>query len=335
MGQQSAEKRSTRRKRVTSRRTLMAGLAAGALLLSACSGTGQSEPADSGSLDLTIAVVTHGDPADAFWSVVKAGAERAGEDLGVSVEYNSDPDVTKQSELIDTAVSKDVDGIVVSMAEPDGLEDSIKAAVEAGIPVITINSGIDDWQDFGAITHVGQSETIAGQAAGDEFNELGAKNILCVIHEAGNVGLEQRCNGAKKNFEGTVENLQVDGTDTAKASEKITSALQADDSIDGVLTLSGQVALGAAQAVEDAGSEVQVATFDLSTDVITDIQDGSISFAVDQQPYVQGYLGVQLLYLKALNGNEVGGGQPVYSGPTLVTKDNAAEVEEFAKQGTR
>jgi simple sugar transport system substrate-binding protein len=335
MGQQSAEKRSTRRKRMTLRRTLMAGLAAGVLLLSACSGTGQSEPADSSSLDLTIAVVTHGDPADAFWSVVKAGAERAGEDLGVSVEYNSDPDVTKQSELIDTAVSKDVDGIVVSMAEPDGLEDSIKAAVDAGIPVITINSGIDDWQDFGAITHVGQSETIAGQAAGDEFNELGAKNILCVIHEAGNVGLEQRCDGAKKNFEGTVENLQVDGTDTAKASEKITSALQADDSIDGVLTLSGQVALGAAQAVEDAGSEVQVATFDLSTDVITDILDGSISFAVDQQPYVQGYLGVQFLYLKALNGNEVGGGQPVYSGPTLVTKDNAAEVEEFAKQGTR
>ncbi|MDQ3095390.1 MAG: substrate-binding domain-containing protein, partial [Actinomycetota bacterium] len=242
---------------MTVRRTLMAGLAAGVLLLSACSGTGQSEPADSSSLDLTIAVVTHGDPADAFWSVVKAGADRAGEDLGVTVEYNSDPDVTKQSELIDTAVSKEVDGIVVSMAEPDGLEESIKAAVAAGIPVITINSGIEESKAFGAITHIGQSESIAGKAAGDEFNELGAKHLLCVIHEAGNVGLEQRCDGAKETFEGTVDNLQVDGSDTAKSSEKITSSLQADDSVDGVLTLNGQVALGAAQAVEDAGSEVQ------------------------------------------------------------------------------
>ncbi|MBA2698395.1 MAG: sugar ABC transporter substrate-binding protein [Nocardioidaceae bacterium] len=306
------------------------------LLLTACSGTGQGEGAkDSSSLDLTIAVITHGDPSDAFWSVVKSGAERAGTDLGVTVDYNSDPDVTKQSELVDTAVSQNVDGIVVSMAEPDGLEDSIKAAVEAGIPVITINSGLEESKAFGAITHVGQSETIAGQAAGDKFNELGAKHVLCVIHEAGNVGLEQRCAGAKEKSDGEVENLQVESADTAKASEKILAALQADDSIDAVLALNGQVALGAAQAVEQAGSDVQVATFDLSTDVLTGIEDGSISFAIDQQPYVQGYLGVQFLYLKALNGNDVGGGQPVYSGPAFVTKDNAAEVLKYAKQGTR
>ncbi len=306
------------------------------LLLTACSGTGQDEGADtSSSLDLTIAVITHGAPSDAFWSVVKSGAERAGQDLGVSVDYNSDDDVTKQSELIDTAVSKDVDGIVVSMAEPDGLEDSIKAAVDAGIPVITINSGIDESKSFGAITHIGQSETIAGQAAGDKFNELGAQHVLCVIHEAGNVGLEQRCAGAKEKSDGEVENLQVEGADTAKASEKILAALQADDSIDAVLALNGAVALGGAQAVEQAGTDVQVGTFDLSTDVLTGIEDGSIAFAIDQQPYVQGYLGVQFLYLKALNGNDVGGGQPVYSGPAFVTKDNAADVLKYAKQGTR
>lgn len=306
------------------------------LLLTACSGTGQDESAQSsGSLDLTVAVITHGAPSDAFWSVVKSGAERAGKDLGVSVDYNSDDNVTKQAELIDTAVSKHVDGIVVSMAEPDGLQDSIKAAVDAGIPVITINSGLEESKAFGAITHIGQSETIAGQAAGDKFNELGAKHVLCVIHEAGNVGLEQRCAGAKDKSDGEVENLQVDSADTAKASEKILAALQADDSIDAVLALNGAVALGGAQAVEQAGTDVQVGTFDLSTDVLTGIEDGSIAFAIDQQPYVQGYLGVQFLYLKALNGNDVGGGQPVYSGPAFVTKDNAADVLKFAKQGTR
>ncbi|MBA3233170.1 MAG: sugar ABC transporter substrate-binding protein [Propionibacteriales bacterium] len=322
----------------SSKQTLIlgAGLSV-ALLMTACSGTGQeSEGAkDSSSLDATIAVIAHGASGDAFWSVVKAGAERAGEDLGVTVQYNSTDVVADQASLIDTAVSDKVDGIVVSMAEPDGLEDAVKAAVDAGVPVITINSGLDQSKEFGALTHIGQSEQIAGQAAGDKFNEIGAQHLVCVIHEAGNVGLQQRCDGAKENFEGTVENLQVDGADTAKSGEAILSALQADDSIDAVLALNGQVALGAAQAIEQQGSDVQVGTFDLSTDVLTDIEDGAINFAIDQQPYVQGYLGVQFLYLKVLNGNDVGGGQPVYSGPAFVTKDNAAEVADFAEQGTR
>ena len=311
-------------------------VAATALTLTACSGTGQDEGADSAEdLDLTFSVVTHGAPDDAFWSVVKSGADRAGEDLGVDVEYNSDPDVTKQAELIDAAVAEDVDGIVVSMANPDGLEQSVKAAVEADVPVITINSGLDDFEAFGAITHVGQSESIAGEAAGKEFNELGAKKMICVIHEAGNTGLEQRCAGAKSAFNGSVENLQVDGADTSKAKSQIQSKLQADQSIDGVLALNAQVALGGVQAVEDGGADVQIGTFDLSEDLIGQIQDGNVAFAVDQQPYTQGYLGVQFLYLDAINGNQVGGGRPVYSGPALVTKENADEVLEYAKNGTR
>lgn len=315
---------------------IAAALAAGALVLTACSGTGQDEGPDSAKdLDLTFAVVTHGAPGDAFWSVVKSGADRAGEDLGVDVQYNSDEDVTRQAELIDSAVADDVDGIVVSMANPDGLKSSVEAAVDSGIPVITINSGIEESQQFGAITHVGQSETIAGEAAGKKFDELGASKLICVIHEAGNTGLEQRCSGAKSTFSGDVENLQVDGANTAKAKEAITSALQADKSIDGVLALNAQVALGAAQAVDTVGSDVQVGTFDLSEDLIEKIQDGSVAFAVDQQPYIQGYLGVQFLYLNAINGNEVGGGKPVYSGPAFVTKDNADEVLKYAKQGTR
>ena len=311
--------------------------AATALALTACSGTGQEDEGaeDASDLDLTYAVVTHARADDAFWSVVKSGADRAGEDLGVDVEYNADPDVTKQAELVDSAVADEVDGIVVSMGDPDGLEKSVKAAVEAGVPVITINSGIDESAEFGAITHVGQSETIAGEAAGDKFNELGAKKLICVIHEAGNTGLEQRCAGATSTFSGSVENLQVDGANTTEAKNTIEAALQADDSIDGVLTLNAQVALGAQQAVGEAGSEIQIGTFDLSADLIGQIQDGTIAFAVDQQPYTQGYLGVQFLYLNSINGNQVGGGKPVYSGPAFVTEDNADEVLEYAKNGTR
>ncbi len=311
-------------------------LAAGALLLSACGGTGKSEGAsDAKNLNLTYAVITHGAPGDAFWDRVKSGAERAGKDYDVKVEYSSDPDPAKQSQLIDGAVADKVDGIVVSMANPDGLESSVKAAVAAGVPVVTINSGIEKFKDFGAITHVGQSEEIAGAAAGEKLKAAGLKNVICVIQEAGNVGLESRCKAAAGTLGGKMTNLQVDGTDDNAVQSTITSKLQADKSIDGVLTLGGQYGVDAVAAVKESGSSAKVATFDLSSDVIDAIKAGTILFAVDQQPFVQGYEGVSVLYLKSINGNDLGGGEPIYSGPAFVTKDNADAVAKFAANGTR
>ena len=310
-------------------------LAAAALLLSACSGTGQeTEGTNSNTKDLTYAVITHSGTGDSFWDRVKSGAERAGEDYGVDVEYSSDPDPAKQAALIDGAVADKVDGIVVSMANPDGLEDSITAAVAAGIPVVTINSGYDAWKGFGAITHVGQSETIAGEGVGERLAEEGFDKVICVIHEAGNIGLEERCDGVKKSIPG-VETLQVDGTDDNAVTATITSKLQSDKDIDAIVMLGGQVALDAVTAVEQAGTSTPIATFDLSEDVVNDVKDGKILFAVDQQPYVQGFLGVTAVYLKSINGNDIGGGQAINSGPAFVTADNADEVLEYAKNGTR
>jgi simple sugar transport system substrate-binding protein len=305
-------------------------------LLAACSGTGKEDTgASTETKDLTYAVITHSGPGDAFWDRVKSGAERAGEDYGVKVDYNADPDPAKQSQLIDNAVAQKVDGIVVSMANPDGLESSIKKAVAAGIPVVTINSGVDRFKEFGAITHIGQSETIAGEAVGEKLKEAGLKNGICVIQEAGNVGLEERCKAAAETFGGTMTNIQVDGTNDAEVKATIKSKLQSDDSIDAVLTLGGQYAIDAVGAVDESGSKAKVATFDLSEDVVKDVESGKILFAVDQQPYVQGFLGITTLYLKSINGNDVGGGQPINSGPAFVTKENAADVAKFAAQGTR
>lgn len=310
-------------------------VAAGALL-AACSGTGSDEgTADTASKDFTYAVVTHGAPGDAFWDRVKSGSEQAGKDYGVKVNYSSDADPAKQSQLIDGAVADKVDGIVVSMANPDGVEASVKKAVAAGIPVITINSGVDKFKEFGATTHIGQTETIAGEAVGERLKEEGQKNTICVIQEAGNIGLEERCKAVAKTFGGKVENLQVDGTDDSAVQATITSKLQADKSIDTVLTLGGQYAIDAVGAVKDSGSSAKIATFDLSEDVIKAIQDGTVLFAVDQQPYVQGFLGITGLYLKSINGNDIGGGQPINSGPAFITKDNADDVLKFAANGTR
>jgi simple sugar transport system substrate-binding protein len=286
--------------------------------------------------DITIAVITHGS-GDSFWAVAKKGAEDAGKRLGVTVRYSeSANDPQKQAQLIDSAVTEKVDGIAVSAPNPDALRDALSKATDAGIPFITLNSGAEDFQDLGAITHVGQTETVAGEGAGAKLKEDGASGkLLCVIHEQANIGLNQRCDGAKEGF-GDVENLQVKGVDDIQTTlTEIQSKLQSDDSIGAVLTLNPDIAVAARDAIAGANSEAKLATFDLSGDVVKAIEDGEIDFAVDQQQYLQGYLPVVFLALNKSNLNTVGGGQPVLTGPGFVTQENAAEVAKLAEAGTR
>ncbi|GAA3668702.1 sugar ABC transporter substrate-binding protein [Nonomuraea antimicrobica] len=327
------------------RRTPIVLALLGVLAVSGCSSSGgqtaQSAPpvaseaaAPSGGGG-RFAVITHGAPGDSFWDVVKNGAEAAGKQYGANVTYQGDGDPAKQSQLIDQAVSEKVDGIVVSMANPDALKEAIGKAVTAKIPVVTINSGADSSKALGAITHVGQSEDVAGRGAGEQLKAAGVTKLLCVIHEAGNVGLDQRCKGAEQTLGGTVERLQVDVSNLADVTSKVAARLQTDQQVNGVLTLNPAVAVAARDAIGDAGSQAKLATFDLSADVVTAINDGQILFAVDQQQYLQGYLPITFLNLYKANLNTVGGGLPVNTGPGFVTKDNAAQVAELAEAGTR
>jgi simple sugar transport system substrate-binding protein len=317
-------------------------LVAGVLVFAGCGGGddddggAQDEVALTQEKDVTIAVITHGE-GDTFWAVAKKGAEQAGEDLGVTVKYSeSNNDPQEQAQLIEAAVTEEVDGIAVSAPDPDAIQDSVKTAIDAGIPVITLNSGAEESAELGAITHVGQTETIAGEGAGAKLKEAGATKIICIIHEQGNVGLNQRCEGAKKGFGGAVENVQVAGvSDISTTLTEIQSKLESDTSIDGVLSLNPDIAMAARDAVAGAGSEATVGTFDLSGDVIKAIQADEIAFAVDQQQYLQGYLPVVFLTLNKTNLNTVGGGLPVLTGPGFVTKENAAEIEKLAEAGTR
>jgi len=322
----------------TTARLLALGLAT-VVAVSACTGPEGSEDDDNSGAapaggDVRIAVVTHGAAGDAFWDVVKNGAEAAGKQEDVQVTYQGDGDPGKQAQLIDAAVADKVTGVVVSMANPDALKDSIGKAVAAGIQVVTINSGQDKSKEFGALTHVGQSEVLAGEGAGERFKSAGAKKLLCVIHEAGNIGLEDRCKGAK-NQVGDVENLQVDINNLTDASARIKGKLQADASIDSVLTLNPAIAVSARDAIKEAAKKANLATFDLNGDVVEAIKAKEITFAVDQQQYLQGYLPVVFLALYGRNANTVGGGQPVYTGPGYVTAENAETVEKLAKAGTR
>ena len=315
---------------------LIAAFVAVPLVLAGCTPVAsKGSNAAPSAAKMTIAFVTHGTPGDTYWDVVKSGEAQAGKDLGVTTTYQGDGDPVKQSQLIDAAVASKVDGLVVSMANPDGLKASIEKAVAAGIAVVTIDSGLEQSKEFGALTHIGQSEYIAGKGAGEQLKKAGVKNVLCVIHEAGNVGLEDRCRGVKDTLGGSVSNVQVDVSNIADAGNTIKSKLLADPSIDGVVTLGPPEAVVASQAIDEAKSTAKLATFDLSQDVTKLISSGKILFAVDAQPYLMGYLPVVFLRLHKTNGNEVGGGEPVYSGPGYVTKDNVEAIAKFAKNGTR
>jgi simple sugar transport system substrate-binding protein len=286
--------------------------------------------------NLSIAMVTHSDEGS-FWSVVKKGAQQAAKDEGVKLIWSpSNNDPQKQAQLIDAAVSQKVSGLAVSVPNADAIKASLAKAKAAGIPIITLNSGEEDSKALGAITHVGQDEVVAGKAAGQRLKQDGASKVLCIVHEQNNIGLEQRCQGVKDGFGGTVTNLQVKGTaDLATTQTEIKSKLQADKSYNAVIALNPDIAEAAKTAVKGASSSAKLATFDLSPDVIKDIQAGNIEFAVDQQQYLQGYLPVVFLKLFIDNANTVGGGLPVLTGPGFVDKTNVATVAKLADAGTR
>jgi len=317
-------------------------LAAVCLLAAGCSsggsdsGSGADTAGKSGTPQLKVALITHSAPGDVFWDLVQKGAQAAAAKDNIDLTYTNDPDATGQADLVRDAVADKVDGIAVTLAKPDAMQSAVAQAKAAGIPVVGLNSGIDAWRSAGLLEYFGQDESVAGQAVGDKLDDYKAKHALCVIHEQGNVALEARCAGVKKTFDGETENLYVNGADPEAAAESIKAQVQQDPTIDEVVTNSATFALAAVKSVKEADSKAKVATFDLNEDLVKAVQSGDVQFAVDQQPYLQGYLAVDSLWLYKTNGNLSGGGvAPVLTGPAFVTKDNVAAVAGFAANGTR
>ncbi|WP_443057948.1 sugar ABC transporter substrate-binding protein [Streptomyces sp. KLMMK] len=283
----------------------------------------------------TFAMVTHSGDGDTFWDIVQSGAKQAAAKDNIKFLYAHDVEGNKQAQSVQAMIDQKVDGLIVTLAKPDAMKDVVAKAKKAGIPVITVNSGSDKSKEFGALTHIGQDEVIAGEAVGEQLNERGRKKAVCVLHEQGNVGHEQRCDGVKKSFKGEVQNLYVEGTNMPGVQSSIEAKLQSDKDIDAVVTLGAPFAPTAVKAAEQAGSKAEVDTFDLNAKVAEALQSGKLGFAVDQDPYLQGYEAVDLLWLYRYNRDMLGGGRPVLTGPQIVTKDDAKTLAEYAKRGTR
>ncbi|MEV4788382.1 substrate-binding domain-containing protein [Streptomyces tuirus] len=307
------------------------------LLVSGCSALGAADDAAGGpGGGMRVTLVTHGGQGDAFWDLVRRGAEAAAAKDGVDLTYVGDADPAAQADLVRDAVRDKADGIAVTLAKPAAMRGPVAQAKAAGIPVVGLNSGIDAWRPTGLLEYFGQDESVAGRAVGDKLDDLKAEHALCVVHERGNVALEARCAGVRKTFRGQTDNLYVDGTDPDAVTATIASRLRQDSSIDEVVTNGAQFALSAVEAVRQSGSRAKVATFDLNKDLVKAVKDGDVQFAVDQQPYLQGYLAVDALWLYRTNGNVSGGGTaPVLTGPAFVTRSNVSAVARFAAAGTR
>ena len=316
-----------------------------ALAIAGCSGSGgrqeEETAAEGGNAgqantpEITIAMITHQAPGDTFWDIIRKGAESAAQKDNVNLEYSNDPDAAKQAQLVQAAIDKKVDGIAVTDPNTPALGAPIKAAIAAGIPVTMFNAGGPDALGLGTLGCFGRQKD-AGTAAGKKMVDEGAKSIVCVIQEQGQQQLEDRCQGVADGAQGAkVERIFVNGRDISAVSTTIQAKLTQDKSIDYILTLGAPFALAAADVIKSSGGSAKVGTFDTNKELVAAIQDGSVSFAIDQQPYLQGYLAVDSLWLYINNGNTLGGGSNVATGPAFIDESNIEQVAEFAANGTR
>ncbi|WP_106209348.1 substrate-binding domain-containing protein [Kineococcus rhizosphaerae] len=322
-------------------------LAVAALGLAACSSSGGAQKSDddtsggggaaAGTPKYKITLVTHASAGDTFWDIVRKGAEAAAKKDNVELQYVNNDNASQQATLIQNAVDAKVDGIAVTMPNVGPLTTAIANAEAAKIPVIGLNAGYNDWKAQKLIGYFGQDETIAGQAGGKRLADEGAKKVLCVIQTQGQSQLEDRCKAITTGLgsAGSVENIYVNGTDAAATQSTITAKLQQDKTIDHVVTLGAPIALIAVDSVKEAGSSAKIATFDTNGELVAAIKDGSVEWAIDQQPYLQGYEAIDSLWLYLTNANTIGGGEAVLTGPAFIDSSNIDAVSQYAKAGTR
>jgi simple sugar transport system substrate-binding protein len=317
-----------------------------ALVLAACSSTGGKKAADKAAAvsaghastpRYTIAMITHAAPGDTFWDIIRAGATAAAAKDNITLKYSNNDDPTQQATLIQDAINSKVNGIAVTDPDPQAICPTVKKAAAAGIPVVMFNAGVLNWQQCGAMEYFGQDEAIAGVAAGKRLAAAGAKHVLCVLQAQGQVQLEARCSGVKQGLgsEGTMSKTYVNGTDNSAVLSSLTAKLTQDKAIDAVITLGAPIALIAIQALQQAHSSAKLYTFDTNAAEIAKIKSGAVQWAVDQQPYLQGYESVDSLWLDLTNGDTIGGGQTVLTGPSFIDSTNVAKVAQYAARGTR
>jgi simple sugar transport system substrate-binding protein len=299
----------------------------------------RGDRADAAGGAVRIVVITHGQASSPFWAIVRNGVEAAARQMDVVVSYRA-PDiysVERMKALIEQAVERRPDGLVVSLPEP-AVEPAVRRAARAGVPVVTINSGSDVFRRLGVLAHVGQPEYRAGLASGRRLAGRGVRRALCVNQQVGNQGLDARCAGLASAMRRAGGRSRVLGVSDASSAtpRRIARAIRA-GRVDGVLTTNSKTAVQAVDAVRGLGRarRVTVGAFDLSPDVLRAVRSGRLEFAVDQQPYLQGYLPVVMLTQRARYGLFPAQDEVVATGPNFVTRRTATKATELSRRSIR
>ncbi|MCB1447150.1 MAG: substrate-binding domain-containing protein [Rhizobiaceae bacterium] len=273
--------------------------------------------------------ITHDNGVTQWWAPMIKGAKDAAKEVGAELQYVPNPsgDMAQMAKLVEAAVATNPDGIFLSLPDPDTLAPAVKAAVAAGIPVVTFNSGADQAKSMGSLNHVGQPERLAGKAAGERAKAEGATKSICLNHETANKSMADRCEGF---FEGLGQPLNMidSSNDNTQVKARLSAALEADQSLDSVIALDPNVCEAAAAAIAEVGAKVHLSCFDLSPGILNLIKDGKVAFTIDQQPYLQGYMPVIILHLYKNYG--VLPANDVLSGPGFVDKTNVDLVIKLA-----
>ena len=290
---------------------------------------------------LNIAVVTHGQASDPFWAVVNTGLRQAGRELDVTVRYTA-PDTTdmeRMRALILEAVRSRPDGLVVSIPDPRALSGAIRTAVRSGIPVVSINSGTEVAGRLRVLAHVGQPDRRAGFAAGRRMAAAGVRRALCIQHERDNAALAARCAGFADGLRraGGRSSVVYIKLQNATAAQRRIARAAKQDGVDGMLTLGPGGAEPALEALREEflTAQVKLATFDLSPEVLDAFDAWRVEFAVDQQPFQQGYLSVLFLAQYARYRLEPPGDGLVETGPRFITRRDVGPVRGLTGESIR
>ena len=279
-------------------------------------------------------LISHAPDSDSWWNTIKNAIKLAGEQMNVRVEYRNPPtgDLADMARIVEQASATNPDGIIVSIADFDVLSGPIGSAVDKGIPVITINSGTQEQSlALGALMHVGQPEYDAGHGAGLKAKAAGVSSFLCVNHYITNPASVERCQGFADALGTDMASSMIDsGQDPSEIQNKVMAYISANPDTGAILTLGPTSAHPTLRALEEMGlsGEIFFGTFDLSSEIADGIKSGVIAFAIDQQPFLQGYLPVVILTNLTRYG--VVPGNSINSGPGFVTKSNLSLVEKFA-----
>ena len=278
--------------------------------------------------------ITHGPDSDSWFNTIKNAINNAAEDLGVTVEYRNPPsgDLADMARIIQQATATDPDGIITTIADFDVLQPAITAAIDRGIPVITVNSGTGEQsKELGAMMHIGQPEYDAGKGAGERAKEAGVTKFLCVNHFITNPVSVERCQGYADALGVELGNQMIDsGIDPTQVQQRVRAYLTTNPDTNGILTLGPNSADPTIQLLRDMGEtdKYHFISFDLSAEIAQAIKDGIVDAAIDQQPYLQGYLPVSLLANYKRYG--VIPANNINTGPGFVTQENIELVEKLA-----